>query len=221
MELLSCIEHTFLKPNATEKELRVLCEEAKEYGFGFVAVNPAWVSFCKKELRGTSVLVDAAVGFPLGQVLSITKKEEARHCIAAGADEIDMVMNIGMLIAGDEDYVYQDILGVVTVCHEAGILCKVIIETCLLSDEQKIKACQIAEKAGADFVKTSTGFSTGGATVEDIVLMRKTVSNQVRIKASAGIRNLEQALALIAAGADRLGTSAGVLIAQEWNKRND
>ena len=218
MELLSRIEHTFLKPDATKKDLKVLCDEAKEYGFGFVAVNPAWVSYCKKELAGTSVLVDAAVGFPLGQTLSITKKEEARHCIAAGADEIDMVMNVGMLIAGEEEYVYQDIHGVVKLCHEAGISCKVIIETCLLTEEQKIKACIIAEEAGADFVKTSTGFSTGGATVEDIMLMRKTVSDKVRIKASAGIRNLEQALALIDAGADRLGTSAGVLIAQEWQR---
>ena len=219
MELLKCIEHTYLKPNALESDLLKLCNEAKEYGFGFVAVNPAWVSFCKQQLKGSGVLVDAAVGFPLGQTLTETKIAECQQCINAGADEIDMVMNVGKLIDGDYEYVYQDIKGVVDASHEHHILCKVILETCLLNEEQKITACQIVERAGADFVKTSTGFSTGGATVSDIELMRKTVSSKVKIKASAGIRNLEQALALIEVGADRLGTSAGVSIAQEWQAR--
>jgi deoxyribose-phosphate aldolase len=213
--ILQKIEHTFLKPNAGKEDLKKLCDEAKQYGFAFVAINPCWVGYCKEQLKGTAVKVDAAVGFPVGQVLSETKAAECEQCILAGADEIDMVMNVGRLIDGDEDYVLNDIKGVVDVCHSHGILCKVILETCLLSNEQIVTAGKIAEKAGADFIKTSTGFSGPGATAEHVALMRASVGPRVRIKASAGIRNLEQALAMVNAGADRIGTSAGVAIARE------
>jgi len=221
MNLLKKIEHTYLKADAREADLLKLCNEAKEYGFGFVAINPAWISFCKKHLADSDVLIDAAVGFPLGQSLTEVKVYETKQCIAAGADEIDMVMNIGKLIDGDNEFVYFDIKEVVEACHQEGIPCKVILETCLLNEEQIITACQISERAGADFVKTSTGFSTEGATIENIALMRKSVSEKVRIKASAGIRDLQQALALIEVGADRLGTSAGVIIAEEWKEKNE
>jgi deoxyribose-phosphate aldolase len=213
--ILQKIEHTFLKPDARKEDLKKLCDEAKLYGFAFVAVNPCWVGYCKEQLKGTVVKVDAAVGFPLGQNLSETKAVECEQCIAAGADEIDMVMNVGRLIDGEEDYVLNDIKGVVDVCHSHGILCKVILETCLLSKEQIVTAAQIAEKAGADFIKTSTVFSGSGATAENVALMRASVGQRVRIKASAGIRNSEQAVAMTRAGAARIGTSAGVAIARE------
>jgi deoxyribose-phosphate aldolase len=159
--------------------------------------------------------VDAAVGFPLGQSLKETKIAESEHCIKAGADEIDMVINVGRLIDGDEDYVYEEIKGVVDCCHRLRRPCKVILETALLSKAQIVSACKIAEKAGADFVKTSTGFSGGGATTENVALMRASVGPKVKIKAAGGIRDLEQARAMISAGADRIGTSAGVRIAGE------
>jgi deoxyribose-phosphate aldolase len=214
-EILSRIEHTLLKPDARREDLAKLCAEAIEYGFGLVAINPCWTGYCRERLKGTGVLVDAAVGFPLGQSLRETKIAECEHCIGAGADEIDMVINIGKLIDGDEDYVYQDIKGVVDCCHRFHRLCKVILETALLSKARIVTACKIAEKAGADFVKTSTGFSGPGATTENVALMRASVGPAVKIKAAGGIRSLEQARAMISAGADLIGTSAGVKIAGE------
>jgi deoxyribose-phosphate aldolase len=209
------IDHTLLKPDATEPEVRKLCKEAKEYGFTFVIVNPCWIAACKDELKGTDIKVGVTLGFPLGQMLKETKAAEAEDIIKAGGDEIDMVMNVGKLLSGDETYVHDDIKGVVDVCHKRGIKCKVILEICLLTNEQIEKACKICEKAGADYVKTSTGFSGPGATVEAVALMRKSCGPKVLVKAAGGIRNLEQAKAMAAAGAVRLGTSAGIAIAKE------
>ncbi|MDR2143009.1 MAG: deoxyribose-phosphate aldolase [Treponema sp.] len=217
-EILSKIEHTLLKPDARKEDMTRICAEAVEYGFGLVAINPCWTGYCKERLKGTGILVDAAVGFPLGQSLRETKAAECKHCIDAGADEIDMVMNVGKFIDGDEDYVFKDIKGVVDCCHRFRRLCKVILETCLLSKARIIQACKIAEKAGADFVKTSTGFSGPGATAENVALMRASVGPGVKIKASGGIRNLEQAMAMVCAGADRIGTSAGIVIARELRR---
>jgi deoxyribose-phosphate aldolase len=218
IEILSKIEHTLLKPDARREDLAKLCAEAAEYGFGLVAINPCWTEYCKEQLKGTGVLVDAAVGFPLGQSLKETKIAECEHCIGAGADEIDMVINIGKLIDGDETCVYEEIKGVVDCCHHFRHVCKVILETALLSQAQIVTACKIAEKAGADFVKTSTGFSGAGATTENVALMRASVGPAVKIKAAGGIRNLEQARAMISAGADRIGTSAGVVIFRELQR---
>jgi deoxyribose-phosphate aldolase len=218
-EILSKIEHTLLKPDARREDLAKICAEAIEYEFGLVAINPCWTEYCKERLKGTGVLVDAAVGFPLGQSLKETKIAECEHCIGAGADEIDMVINIGKLIDGDENYVYEEVKGVVDFCHRFRRICKVILETALLSKTQIVRACEIAEKAGADFVKTSTGFSGTGATIENVALMRASVGPGVKIKASGGIRNLEQARAMISAGADRIGTSAGIRIARELQQK--
>jgi deoxyribose-phosphate aldolase len=213
--ILSKIDHTILKPDAAEAEVKRICDEAKQYGFTVVVVNPCWIPFCKKQLDGTDITIVTTLGFPLGQNLTETKVSECEHVICAGAGEVDMVLNVGKLISGDETYVYDDIKGVADCCHKHGKICKVILETCLLTDGQIVNACEIAEKAGADYVKTSTGFSSGGAAVETVRVMRKTCSPRVKIKASGGIRTLAQARAMVEAGADRLGTSAGVAIAGE------
>jgi deoxyribose-phosphate aldolase len=207
------IDHTLLKPDASEKDLKRICDEAKKYGFTVIAINPCWVPFCKKELAGTDIMIDATVGFPLGQMLKESKAAECEDVIKAGAGEIDMVINVGKLLSGDDDYVYEDIKGVADCCHRHGLLCKVILETCLLTPEQIIKACELSQKAGADYVKTSTGFNGPGASVENVQLMRKSCT--LKIKAAGGIRNLAQAQAMEAAGADRIGTSAGITIAAE------
>jgi deoxyribose-phosphate aldolase len=159
------IDHTLLKPDASEKDLKRICDEAKQYGFTVIAINPCWVPFCKKELAGTDIMIDATVGFPLGQMLKESKAAECEDVINAGAGEIDMVINVGKLLSGDDDYVYEDIKGVADCCHRHGILCKVILETCLLTPEQITRACELSQKAGADYVKTSTGFSGPGASV--------------------------------------------------------
>jgi len=213
--ILEKIDHTILKADATEAEVMRICDEAKQYGFIVVVVNSCWIPFCKEQLKGTGIAIVTTLGFPLGQILKESKVSECEDAISAGADEIDMVLNVGKLLSGDETYVYEDIKGVADCCHKHGKVCKVILETCLLNDGQIAAACKIAEKAGADYVKTSTGFSSGGATVETVRLMRKTCSSRVKIKASGGIRNLAQARAMVEAGADRLGTSAGVAIAAE------
>jgi len=213
--IISKIDHTILKPDATEAEVKRICDEARQYGFTVVVVNPCWIPFCKKQLEGTGITIVTVLGFPLGQNLTESKVSECKDLIRAGAGEIDMVLNIGKLLSGDETYVYEDIKNAAACCHQHGRLCKVILETCLLTEEQIVKACKIAEEAGADYVKTSTGFSSGGATVETVRLMRKTCSPRVKIKASGGIRTLAQARAMVEAGADRLGTSAGVAIAGE------
>lgn len=203
-------DHTILKADATEKEVQKVCSEAKEYGFMSVCVNGFYTSCAAELLAGTDVKVCTVVGFPLGQTAPGVKAAEAETALRDGADEIDMVINVGALKSGQYGAVLEDIRGVRKVCKNACL--KVIIETCLLSREEKIKACELAKEAGADFVKTSTGFSTGGACVEDVRLMRETVGPEMGVKASGGIRDKETAMAMVAAGASRLGTSATVAI---------
>ncbi len=212
LNLAGMIDHTLLKPDATPDQIAQLCFEAKKYGFASVCVNPAWVPLCAELLKGSPVKVCTVIGFPLGATAPEVKAFEATNAINQGATEIDMVINIGALKARDLDLVARDIRGVVIATHSRGMLIKVIIETSLLTDEEKVIACKLAKEAGADFVKTSTGFSGGGATVEDIALMRKTVGPELGVKASGGVHNRAQADALVAAGATRIGASAGVKI---------
>lgn len=212
-QLASYFDHTLLRADATRDEIIAICTEAKHFQFASVCVNPFWVSTVAKELEGTSVGVTTVVGFPLGASSSIVKVMEARDAIASGATEIDMVINIGALKSGLYEEVGRDISSVVRACGAAAKV-KVIIETGLLTDEQKVRACQLAVAAGAHFVKTSTGFVSGGATVEDITLMRRTVGPDVGIKASGSIRTREGVQALINAGATRIGASASVAIVQ-------
>lgn len=204
------IDHTLLKADATKEKITQICEEAKKYNFASVCVNPTWVQYCAEQLAGTEVKVCTVIGFPLGASTSAVKAFETKDAIANGAGEIDMVINIGALKAGDYDQVRDDIQAVVDAAN--GTLVKVIIETCLLTDEEKVKACQLSVEAGAQFVKTSTGFSTGGATAEDIALMRKTVGPEMGVKASGGVRNLEDMKKMIENGATRIGASSGVAI---------
>jgi deoxyribose-phosphate aldolase len=213
--IIQKIDHTLLKADAREDDLRRLCAEAKQYGFTVIAINPCWIPLCKKELEGTGIMITATVGFPLGQMLTETKASECRDAINAGAAEIDMVMNLGKLLSGDEDYVFADIKAAADCCHRRGVKCKVILETCLLTEDHIVRACTLAERAGADYVKTSTGFNGPGATVEHLRLMRKSCGPAVKIKAAGGIRSLAQARAMVEAGADRIGTSAGISIAAE------
>jgi deoxyribose-phosphate aldolase len=210
-EMALFIDHTMLKPEATPAAFDRLCEEAVQFGFKAVCVNSGQVAYVAEKLKGTNIAVCSVVGFPLGAMHSRCKSFEARKAIEFGARELDMVMNIGAMKAGDLDAVGEDILAVRNEAKHQ-ILLKVIIETCLLTDDEKIKACEIAQKAGADFVKTSTGFSTGGATLEDVALMRKTVGPGMGVKASGGIKDFETAAAMIAAGATRIGAGAGVAI---------
>ena len=204
------IDHTLLKADSTQKQVQQICEEAKQYGFASVCVNPTWVKYSAEQLAGTDVLVCTVIGFPLGANTSAVKAFETKDAIANGAGEIDMVINIGALKDGNFDLVRDDIKAVVDAAN--GTLVKVIIETCLLTDEEKVKACELAVEAGADFVKTSTGFSTGGATAEDIALMRKTVGPDLGVKASGGVRSLEDMKKMIENGATRIGASSGVAI---------
>ena len=210
MKLNKYIDHTLLKPDASQEQIETLIEEAKKYDFASVCVNPTWVSFAAQALKATDVKVCTVIGFPLGANTPELKAFETSDAIQNGADEVDMVINIGALKSRNFDLVERDIRAVVEAAK--GTLVKVIIETCLLTDDEKVKACQIAQKAGADFVKTSTGFSTGGATVEDVALMRKTVGPDMGVKASGGARSYEDALAFIKAGATRIGASSGVAI---------
>ena len=206
--LASYIDHTLLKPIATKADILKLCEEAKQYHFASVCVNPCWVSLCAETLKGTGVNVCTVIGFPLGANTSEIKAQEASLAIKQGASEVDMVINIGALKEGNTDYVYQDILAV-RKASESKIL-KVIIETSYLTDEEKKTVCKLAAKAGADFVKTSTGFSNAGATAEDVKLMKE--ASGIKVKASGGVRTREDALKMIEAGASRLGASAGIKI---------
>jgi len=205
------IDHTLLKPDATEDEIKRLCEEAVQYGFYTVCVNSTWVEYCARKLRGTGVKVCAVVGFPLGATDSRTKAYETRNAIENGADEIDMVINVGALRNGDIKTVETDLRAVLTACRSTTTT-KAIIETCLLSDEEKVIASQLVKKVGYDFVKTSTGFSTAGATAHDIALIRRTVGPKIGIKAAGGIRTFEDALLMLQSGATRLGCSASVKI---------
>jgi len=211
-QLAKMIDHTLLRADATRNELTKLTEEAKQYQFASVCVNPGWVSYAAEQLQGTGVDICTVIGFPLGSSTSETKAFETKDAIAKGATEVDMVINISALKDGKDDVVEQDIRAVVEAA--AGTLVKVIIETCLLTDDEKVRACQAAVRAGADFVKTSTGFSTGGATPEDIALMRRTVGPDVGVKASGGVRSLEDMQKMIEAGATRIGASSGVKIMQ-------
>jgi deoxyribose-phosphate aldolase len=209
------IDHTLLKPDASEADIRRLCHEAAEFGFASVCVNPVWVKKAAGFLAGTDVPVCTVIGFPLGATLPDVKAYEARRAIFNGAREVDMVINIGALKSGDLCAVEDDIRAVVEAAHENGVLCKVIIETALLSDDEKVRACIASRNAGADFVKTSTGFSKGGATAEDVSLMRRTVGSALGVKASGGVKGIDDARAMFEAGATRIGASVGVKIAQE------
>ncbi len=209
------IDHTLLKPDATRGEIEKLCREAAEFHFATVCVNPAWVKTAALLLRGTGVGVCSVVGFPLGASTADVKNYETRRAIFDGASEIDMVINIGALKSGDLRVVERDIEAVVGPCHECGAISKVIIEAALLTDEEKITASTLAKAAGADFVKTSTGFASGGATVADVALMRRVVGAEMGVKAAGGVRDLEGLKAMVAAGASRVGASAGVKIVQE------
>lgn len=210
MPINQYIDHTLLKPESTQEQIDHLLSEAVEYQFASVCVNPTWVAHCAKTLAGTGVKVCTVVGFPLGANTSSVKAFETKDAIANGADEIDMVINVGQLKSGQYEVVKADIRAVVEASQDK--LVKVIIETCLLTNDEKVKACQLAVSAGADFVKTSTGFSAAGATVEDIVLMRETVGPNIGVKAAGGARSYEDAEAFIEAGATRIGTSSGVAI---------
>lgn len=211
----SLIDHTLLKPEATDEDIKRLCEEAARYRFASVCVNPTWVRVAACSLRGSGVPVCTVIGFPLGATLADVKAYEARRAIFDGAKEVDMVINVGALKSGDDCLVEHDIRSVVEVAHEYEATCKVIIETALLTDDEKVRACLAAKKAGADFVKTSTGFAKSGATVADIALMRRTVGSELGVKASGGVKGLEDARKLVEAGATRIGASVGVKIAQE------
>lgn len=205
------IDHTLLKQDATEDAIKKLCQEAIDNKFCSVCINPSYVPLCSELLKGSSVKVCTVIGFPLGATTTGSKVFEADEAIKNGAQEVDMVVNGGKIKSGDWDYVKNDIAKVVEIAKGRALV-KVIIETCLLTDEEKVRVCEISKEVGADFVKTSTGFSTGGATVEDIALMRKTVGPDMGVKASGGVRDAEKAKALIEAGATRLGASAGIAI---------
>jgi deoxyribose-phosphate aldolase len=213
------IDHTLLKPDATLTELDTLCAEALQHRFASVCVNGTHVRRCAEILRGSPVAVCSVIGFPLGAMASEVKAFEARRAIEDGACEIDMVMSVGALKSGASDFVRADIRGVAETCHARGAKLKVILETCLLTDPEKVLACELAKDAGADFVKTSTGFAKGGATVDDVALMRRAVGPVLGVKASGGVRDAAQARAMIAAGATRIGASASVAIAQGGGPR--
>jgi deoxyribose-phosphate aldolase len=209
------IDHTLLKPDATRQNIEALCREAAQFAFATVCVNPVWVSLSARLLAGTSVRVCSVVGFPLGATTADVKEYETRRAIFDGAREIDMVINIGALKSGDLRTVELDIESVTRVCRECGALSKVIIEAALLTDDEKITACTLAKAACADYVKTSTGFGPGGATAADVALMRRAVGTEMGVKAAGGVRDLDSVRAMIAAGATRVGASAGVKIVQQ------
>ena len=212
MDIARYIDHTVLAANATEEKISKLCDEASKWNFASVCVNTCWASFCAEKLKGTGVNVCCVVGFPLGAMATEAKAYEAALAVKNGATEIDMVINIGWLKDKKDDLVKKDIEAVKRACGKNVL--KVIIETCLLTEEEKVRACELSVTAGADFVKTSTGFSTAGATAEDVALMRKTVGNRAKVKAAGGIRDFATAMKMIESGADRLGCSAGIAIVE-------
>jgi deoxyribose-phosphate aldolase len=214
-EVARLIDHTLLAPDAARAQIELLCDEAVEYDFATVCVNPCWAGPCARRLAGAGVGVCAVVGFPLGASTSDAKAFEARRAIFDGAREIDMVLNVGALRSGELQAVERDIAAVVEACREHGALSKVIIEAALLREEEKVTACTLAKAAGADYVKTSTGFGPGGATAADVALMRRTVGPAMGVKASGGVRDLAALLAMVAAGASRIGTSSGVAMLRE------
>jgi deoxyribose-phosphate aldolase len=214
-EVAALIDHTLLKPEATRQQIDALCREAAEFRFATVCVNPTWVARCATQLRETRVAVCSVVGFPLGATTPDVKAYETRRAIVDGAREIDMVINVGALKSGDVRLVEQDVEAVTAACRECGVASKVIIEAALLTDEEKATACVLAKAAGADYVKTSTGFGPGGATVADVALMRRVVGEEMGIKAAGGVRDLASLEAMVAAGATRIGASASVRIVHE------
>jgi deoxyribose-phosphate aldolase len=214
-DVAALIDHTLLKPDATRAEIEKLCREAAEFHFATVCVNPVWVACAAAKLRGTPVGVCSVVGFPLGATTADVKQFETRRAIYDGATEIDMVINVGALKSGDLRTVERDIEAVVEACRPCGVVSKVILEAALLTDEEKITACTLTKAAGADFVKTSTGFGPGGATAADVALMRRVVGADMGVKAAGGVRDLQGLNAMVAAGASRVGASAGVKIVQE------
>lgn len=210
------IDHTLLRADATRKDLEQLCDEARQFGFWSVCVNPAYVPLAVTRLRGSGVRVTTVIGFPLGATLTTVKRFEASEVLRQGAAELDMVLNLGALKSGDNDIVRADIRGVAELCHAAGGLLKVILETALLTQSEKTLACELALAAGADFVKTSTSYADGGATTADVLLLRRVVGDRMGVKAAGAIRTLEQFRALVAAGANRIGTSSGPAILREF-----
>ena len=217
--LANMIDHTNLKAFADDAAFEKLCDEAKKYNFKMVAINPAQTVRCKKKLEGSPVHVGAAIGFPLGQTTLECKIFETKDAIEKGADEIDYVINVAELKNKNYDYIKKEMEEIVKICREAGKTSKVIFENCYLTDDEKRKVAEIAKEVKPDFIKTSTGFGTGGATVEDVKLMKSVVGDEVKVKAAGGIRDLKTALAMIEAGAERLGTSAGVAIVEEYNNQ--
>jgi deoxyribose-phosphate aldolase len=216
--LAAVLDHTVLKPDATRNQVLQLCHEAAEYRFACAMVNPIWVSLAANALSGTGIPIGVVIGFPLGATLSSSKRDETVRVLKHGAHDVDMVLNIGLLKSGqsaDYEAVRQDIRGVVELAHGSGAIVKVILETCLLTFEEKLRASELALSAGADFLKTSTGFSTGGATIDDITLLRGVAGNRAGVKASGGIRSLSDAAAMLRAGASRIGASASVKIVSE------
>lgn len=220
MKLNKYIDHTLLKADATQESIKELCRQAKEYDFMSVCINSSNIELAKEELKGTDVKICTVIGFPLGATTTESKVFETTDAIEKGADEVDMVLNIGALKSKNFDIVLRDISEVAKAARNKGKILKVILETCLLEKDEIIKACQLSKEAGADFVKTSTGFSTGGAKEEDVALMRKTVGDLMGVKASGGIRTLEKARLMIENGATRLGVSAGVQIMEELESEN-
>lgn len=218
-QLANMIDHTNLKAFADDAAFEKLCDEAKKYNFKMVAINPAQTVRCKKKLEGSPVHVGAAIGFPLGQTTLECKIFETKDAIEKGADEIDYVINVAELKNKNYDYIKKEMEEIVKICREAGKTSKVIFENCYLTDDEKRKVAEIAKEVKPDFIKTSTGFGTGGATVEDVKLMKSVVGDEVKVKAAGGIRELKTALAMIEAGAERLGTSAGVAIVEEYNNQ--
>lgn len=218
-QLANMIDHTNLKAFADDAAFEKLCDEAKKYNFKMVAINPAQTVRCKKKLEGSPVHVGAAIGFPLGQTTLECKIFETKDAIEKGADEIDYVINVAELKNKNYDYIKKEMEEIVKICREAGKTSKVIFENCYLTDDEKRKVAEIAKEVKPDFIKTSTGFGTGGATVEDVKLMKSMVGDEVKVKAAGGIRDLKTALAMIEAGAERLGTSAGVAIVEEYNNQ--
>lgn len=214
------IDHTLLKPDAKLEELKILCSEAEKYQFASVCVNPTWVDYASSLLKETDVKVCTVIGFPLGANTPETKAFETKNAVEHGAQEIDMVINIGALKSGNIELVKKDIIAVCSAAKDKALV-KVIIETCLLTDKEKTQACEIAKNAGADYVKTSTGFSTGGATIEDVALMRKAVGQELGVKASGGVRSLDDVKKMIEAGATRIGASSGVAIVQGLSSETD
>lgn len=213
--LAAVFDHTLLKPEATEDQVVRLCQEAAQHGFACAMVNPVWTAVAYSELAGTGIPVGVVVGFPLGASLGSTKREEAAALVKLGAHDVDMVINLGLLKSGENQAVQQEIRGVVEVAHEAGAIVKVILETCLLTVEEKLRASELAIAAGADFLKTSTGFSTSGANAEDVAMLRGIAGGRCGVKASGGVRTLADARRMLEAGANRIGASASVVILRE------